>query len=198
MIVDGATRGAVDPVVRDGVHDSHDLGRAALDTPPCVHPLTEDFALRKEVFDERLIHDDDWLEQDPDSRRRPVPHRVHRLRRARYLTVAGVVGPGPEHPLADVLGDALVTPSSASGRSDHPDDVDLFSVALEAGKNYDLAVHGFGQFRLVLVDVDGKTVLAKNAKAIKHRPANPGLHYVRVENAGAQPQDYALEVLKTK
>jgi len=61
------------------------------------------------------ITDEDWLEQDPDSRERPVPHRVAMLRRAAYLIVAGGVTSNPAHPLARVFGDAFVTTSSASG-----------------------------------------------------------------------------------
>jgi pimeloyl-ACP methyl ester carboxylesterase len=61
------------------------------------------------------ITDKDWLEQDPDSRERPVPHRVVMLRRAAYLIVAGGVTSDPAHPLARIFGDAFVTTSSASG-----------------------------------------------------------------------------------
>jgi triacylglycerol lipase len=61
------------------------------------------------------IADEDWLEQDPGTRTRRHPHRVLRLRGARYLTIAGTVTADPEHPLAKVIGDALVTSSSAGG-----------------------------------------------------------------------------------
>jgi len=61
------------------------------------------------------ITDDDWLEQDPDARERPVTHRVAMLRRAAYLIIAGSVTADPAHPLARVFGDAFVTASSASG-----------------------------------------------------------------------------------
>jgi len=61
------------------------------------------------------ITDEDWLGQDPDARERPVPHRVAVLRRAAYLIIAGGVSVDPGRPLARVLGDALVTTSSASG-----------------------------------------------------------------------------------
>ncbi len=61
------------------------------------------------------IVDEDWQEQDPDARQRPVPHRVASLRRAGYLIIAGSVTADPDHPLTRVIGDALVTPSSASG-----------------------------------------------------------------------------------
>ena len=50
------------------------------------------------------IVDEDWLEQDPDARVRPQPHRVHRLRRAEHLVVAGTVTTDPEHPLARTIG----------------------------------------------------------------------------------------------
>jgi hypothetical protein len=61
------------------------------------------------------IADEDWLEQDPGTRTPQHPYRVLRLRRARYLTIAGTVTADPEHPLAKVIGDALVTSSSAGG-----------------------------------------------------------------------------------
>ena len=61
------------------------------------------------------IVDQDWLEQDPGTRTRVHPHRILRLRRARYLTIAGSVTADPKHPLAGVIGDALVTSSSAGG-----------------------------------------------------------------------------------
>ena len=65
-----------------------------------------------------VILDEDWQEQDPDARERPTPHQVSPLRRAAYLIVAGSVTTDPEHPVARVIGDALVTPSSASGTLD--------------------------------------------------------------------------------
>lgn len=67
------------------------------------------------------IVDEDWLEQDPDARVRTQPHRVHRLRRADHLVVAGTVTSDPEHPLARIIGDALVTSSSAAGLIDGAD-----------------------------------------------------------------------------
>ena len=65
------------------------------------------------------ILDDDWLEHDPGTRHRPHPHRPLRLRRADLLVVAGSITADPEHPVARVLGDALVTSSSAAGLADH-------------------------------------------------------------------------------
>ena len=70
------------------------------------------------------ILDDDWLEHDPAVRQRPHPHRPLRLRRARSLVIAGTVTTDAEHPLARLLGDALVTPASATGRAD---DGELFA-----------------------------------------------------------------------
>ncbi len=61
------------------------------------------------------ILDDDWQEQDPASVVRPRPHTVRPLRHARYLVISGSVTTDPEHPLARVIGDALVTSSSAAG-----------------------------------------------------------------------------------
>lgn len=63
------------------------------------------------------IVDEDWLEIDPDARERPFDHRPDRLRRARHLVIAGSVTADPEHPMARLIGDALVTPASATGRS---------------------------------------------------------------------------------
>jgi len=71
------------------------------------------------------VVDEDWLEQDPDARVRPQPHRVHRLRRADHLVVAGTVTTDPEHPLARIIGDALVTSSSAAGLVDGADQREL-------------------------------------------------------------------------
>jgi pimeloyl-ACP methyl ester carboxylesterase len=61
------------------------------------------------------ITDEDWLEQDPDARVRPLPYRASALRRAAYLTIAGGIAGDDDHPLTQVFGDAFVTPSSASG-----------------------------------------------------------------------------------
>ena len=77
------------------------------------------------------IADEDWLEQDPGTRTRQHPHRVLRLRRARYLTIAGTVTADPEHPLAKVIGDALVTSSSAGGLSGQAGVDELFRDATQ-------------------------------------------------------------------
>jgi pimeloyl-ACP methyl ester carboxylesterase len=61
------------------------------------------------------IVDEDWLERDPRTRTPKLHARGPRLRRARYLTIAGTVTTDPEHPLAGLIGDALVTSSSAGG-----------------------------------------------------------------------------------
>jgi pimeloyl-ACP methyl ester carboxylesterase len=61
------------------------------------------------------IVDEDWQEQDPSALERTQPHRVRALRRARYLVIVGSVTADPEHPLARIIGDALVTSSSAAG-----------------------------------------------------------------------------------
>lgn len=63
------------------------------------------------------IVDEDWVEVDPGSFRRPHPHRPNRLRRAAHLVITGSVTGDPEHPVARVIGDAFVTAPSASGRS---------------------------------------------------------------------------------
>ena len=63
------------------------------------------------------IVDEDWLEQDPGARQRVFRHRPDRLRRADHLVISGTVTTDPEHPLAKLIGDALVTSTSASGRS---------------------------------------------------------------------------------
>jgi pimeloyl-ACP methyl ester carboxylesterase len=64
------------------------------------------------------IVDDDWLEQDPGVRQRPFLHRPDRLRRADHLVIAGTVTADAAHPLAKLIGDVLVTSTSASGGSD--------------------------------------------------------------------------------
>lgn len=70
------------------------------------------------------ILDEDWVEQDPDARHRPTPHRVRPLRRADYLVIAGSLTAQHDHPVTSVLGDALVTPASASGTlTSTPDEV---------------------------------------------------------------------------
>ncbi len=63
------------------------------------------------------IVDHDWFEQDPGARHRPHPHRPVRLRRADHLVISGSVTTDHEHPVARLIGDALVTPTSAAGLS---------------------------------------------------------------------------------
>jgi len=72
------------------------------------------------------ILDEDWQEQDPGALERTQPHRVRRLRRADYLLIAGSVTADPEHPLARVIGDALVTSSSATGLVEEAGGGELF------------------------------------------------------------------------
>jgi len=69
------------------------------------------------------ILDDEWQEQDPDARERPVPHHVTALHRARYLIVAGSLTADPSHPISRVMGDALVTSASATGTIDGDTDL---------------------------------------------------------------------------
>lgn len=64
------------------------------------------------------IRDDDWTEPDPDLAAPTPPVPPPRLSRAAYLLVAGSVTADPDHPLARVIGDVLVTWSSASGTID--------------------------------------------------------------------------------
>lgn len=59
------------------------------------------------------IFDEDLDERRRLGRRRRHPH--HPLRRAKYLIVAGSVTADPDHPVSRLLGDALVTSSSATG-----------------------------------------------------------------------------------
>ena len=67
------------------------------------------------------VLDDDWLERDPASTERPGLHPVRVPRRAHILAVAGSLvteedgTDPPTHPVNRVLGDALVTASSAAG-----------------------------------------------------------------------------------
>lgn len=77
------------------------------------------------------IADEDWLEQDPGTRTAKHPYRVLRLRGARYLTIAGTVTADPEHPLAKVIGDALVTSSSAGGLTGQAGVEELFPDATQ-------------------------------------------------------------------
>lgn len=72
------------------------------------------------------ILDDDWIDADPAARTRPHPHRPLRLRRARYLVIAGTLTTDPQHPVARALGDALVTHASAAGLAE---DGELFGGA---------------------------------------------------------------------
>ena len=68
------------------------------------------------------IRDEDWIEQDPAARTRPDGPRMRPLRHARYLVVAGTLTADPEHPLAQVVGDSLVTSRERVGaRRDHGD-----------------------------------------------------------------------------
>lgn len=61
------------------------------------------------------IVDEDWMGQDPRARQRANPHLPQRLRRADHLIILGTVTTDPGHPLARLIGDALVTSTSASG-----------------------------------------------------------------------------------
>lgn len=61
------------------------------------------------------ILDEDWASADPWATVRSHPHRPLRLRRADHLVIAGSIGNDPAHPLARLLGDALVTEPSATG-----------------------------------------------------------------------------------
>jgi triacylglycerol lipase len=64
------------------------------------------------------ITDEDWQDQCSNAGERPVSHGVVPLRRAAYLIVAGSVTTDPDHPLSRMVGDSLVTPSSAFGMLD--------------------------------------------------------------------------------
>jgi pimeloyl-ACP methyl ester carboxylesterase len=64
------------------------------------------------------ILDEDWQEQDPAAREPAPLHRVRRPPRADHLVIAGSVTADPEHWVTTVIGDALVTPSSAAGRAE--------------------------------------------------------------------------------
>lgn len=65
------------------------------------------------------VLDEDWHERDPAATERPDRHRVRVPRRAAYLVVAGSLAdePDAERPVLvnRLLGDALVTASSATG-----------------------------------------------------------------------------------
>jgi hypothetical protein len=72
------------------------------------------------------ILDEYWQEHDPGARRRTRPHQVRSLPRARYLVVGGSVTTDPEHPLARLIGDTLVTSSSAAGLVEDAEGSELF------------------------------------------------------------------------
>lgn len=66
------------------------------------------------------VLDEDWQERDPSATERPERHPVRVPRRAEHLVVAGSLAdePDADRPVLvnRLLGDALVTASSASGR----------------------------------------------------------------------------------
>jgi len=72
------------------------------------------------------IRDGDWIESDPDAPEPAEPQRAPRMHRASYLLVAGSVTADPDHPIARVIGDVLVTWSSASGTLDNETGEGLF------------------------------------------------------------------------
>jgi pimeloyl-ACP methyl ester carboxylesterase len=65
------------------------------------------------------VLDEDWVERDPGTTERPERHPVRAPRRAAYLVVAGSlagqVAVDRPHLVDRLLGDPLVTPSSAAG-----------------------------------------------------------------------------------
>jgi hypothetical protein len=63
------------------------------------------------------IVEEDWAERDPRARHRNFRHLPDRLDRAEHLVIGGTVTADPEHPLAKLIGDVLVTSPSVSGRS---------------------------------------------------------------------------------
>ena len=87
------------------------------------------------------VLDEDWIEQDPGVRHRTHPHRPHRLRRADHLVIAGSVTADPEHPVARMIGDALVTSPSASGRSSDGELFPKASVRSFAGVTHNALAH---------------------------------------------------------
>jgi triacylglycerol lipase len=72
------------------------------------------------------VLDEDWQEQDPGALERAQPRRVRRPRRADYLVIAGSVTADPEHPLSRLIGDAMVTSSSATGLATAAGEGELF------------------------------------------------------------------------
>jgi pimeloyl-ACP methyl ester carboxylesterase len=66
------------------------------------------------------VLDDDWAERDPGATARPERHPMRVPRRAEYLVVAGSLAVQQDadrpHVVNRLLGDALVTASSAEGR----------------------------------------------------------------------------------
>lgn len=75
------------------------------------------------------VLDEDWQERDPASREPAQLHRARRPPRADHLLIAGSVTTDPEHWFTGVVGDALVTPSSAGGRDARANGSELFPKA---------------------------------------------------------------------
>ena len=61
--------------------------------------------------------DDDWRDCDPDALRASAISEVPLLEGATHCFVAATITRSPRHPLGRLLGDILVLPPSASGRS---------------------------------------------------------------------------------
>jgi pimeloyl-ACP methyl ester carboxylesterase len=93
---------------------------AALWKVPETRPLAG-FLRRRSAGIRDLRHgslvDEDWRDRDPDALRRVACREVPLLEGATHCFVAATVTRSPHHPIGRLVGDTLVLPPSASGRS---------------------------------------------------------------------------------
>ncbi|HET6549411.1 MAG TPA: hypothetical protein VFG79_13180 [Solirubrobacter sp.] len=91
---------------------------AALDAAPETRPFAR-FLRRRSAGIRDLrrgsLVDEDWRDQDPDALRAQACAEVPLLETATHCFVAATVTRSPDHPVARLLGDALVLSPSASG-----------------------------------------------------------------------------------
>lgn len=96
------------------------VASAALHRLPETRPFGA-FLRRRSAGIRDLRHgslvDDDWRDCDPDALRASAVSEVPLLEGATHCFVAATITRSPRHPLGRLLGDILVLPPSASGRS---------------------------------------------------------------------------------
>ena len=102
--------------LEQGVH----LASAVLDRLPETRPLSA-FLRRRSAGIRDLRHgslvDEDWRGRDPDALRAVAVREVPLLPWATHCFVSATLTRDAQHPLGQVLGDILVLPGSAAGRS---------------------------------------------------------------------------------